>query len=56
MSPALPLSGVIDHPALGQVRYQIQETSSDPDAQVEQTIGLMRQYVLGRLRPPDYSG
>jgi hypothetical protein len=41
---ALPY-GVIDHPALGRVRYTLQEVSEDPDSQVESTISLMRQYA-----------
>jgi hypothetical protein len=43
---SLPLSGVVDHPTMGVVRYQITETSNDPDQQVDQTIGLMRRYAV----------
>lgn len=40
-----PVSGSMYHPALGQVRYSLQETSDDPDQQVADTIGLMRTYA-----------
>ena len=46
MRPArFPDSGLTYHPALGNVRYSIQEISDEPDHQVLQTISLMRQYV-----------
>jgi hypothetical protein len=35
----------MQHPSLGLVRYQLTETSDDPDQQVADTIGLMRQYA-----------
>jgi hypothetical protein len=41
-----PLSGLMQHPTLGQVRYSIAEVSDVPDEQVEATIDLMRQYVI----------
>lgn len=40
-----PLSGVVDHPSLGRVKYSIKEVSDDPDEQVAETIALMRQYA-----------
>lgn len=40
-----PMSGVMDHPSLGRVKYSIKEVSDDPDQQVAETIGLMRQYA-----------
>jgi hypothetical protein len=46
MTSAFPLSGMVNHPALGRVRYQVTEISDDPDTQVEQTIELMRRYTL----------
>ncbi len=35
----------MDHPRLGLVRYQLHEVSDDPDEQVEQTIGFMKDYA-----------
>ena len=40
------MSGTVDHPALGRVRYQLTEVSDDPDQQVEQTIALMTRYAV----------
>ncbi len=45
LAPSFPLSGVIEHPTLGQVRYQLTEVSDDPDQQVADTIALMKQYA-----------
>jgi hypothetical protein len=42
---ALPASGVYQHPALGQVLYNVAEVSDDPDTQVAQVIGMMRGYA-----------
>lgn len=39
------MQGVMDHPSLGRVKYSIKEVSDDPDEQVAETIGLMRQYA-----------
>lgn len=50
--PAFPMSGSLQHPVLGAVRYQITEVSDDPDTQVEETIGLMRRYALQDSRNP----
>lgn len=54
MTPAIPWSGVLQHPALGQVRYQIAEVSDDPDTQVEQTIDLMKQYAIEDSGSPSF--
>ena len=35
----------MDHPSLGRVKYSIKEVSDDPDEQVAETIGLMREYA-----------
>lgn len=35
----------MQHPTLGLVRYQMTEVSDDPDQQVADTIGLMREYA-----------
>lgn len=40
-----PASGILNHPKLGEVRYEITEVSDDPDEQVAATVGLMRQYA-----------
>ena len=52
MMPAFASSGVVHHPALGPVRYQITEISDDPDTQVEQTIALMKGYALADAANP----
>lgn len=44
-APALARAGVMQHPTLGLVRYQLTEVSDDPDQQVADTIGLMREYA-----------
>jgi len=46
MMPAFPMSGYVNHPALGRVPYQLHVLSDDPDQQVEATIGLMSEYAL----------
>ena len=43
---------MLQHPALGRVRYTVTEISDDPDTQVAQTIELMRQYVLEDVSNP----
>lgn len=52
MPVPFPRSGVLNHPALGQVRYTFTEISDDPDTQVEQTIRLMTWYVLEDVGNP----
>jgi len=52
MTPAYSMSGTLNHPALGPVRYQLTEVSDDPDTQVEQTIALMKQYALEDSQSP----
>lgn len=44
MSPAY--QGTIDHPVLGAVRYRMTEVSDDPDTQVAEVIGLMRELAI----------
>ncbi len=39
------LSGETWHPTMGKVRYNVREMSNNPDAQVGQTLGLMRERV-----------
>jgi len=53
LAPSFPLSGTMQHPTLGQVRYQLTEVSDDPDQQVADTIALMREYANadGRAYP-----
>lgn len=47
-----PSSGVMNHPALGPVRYSIKEVSDVPDEQVAQTIDLMREYAWEDSQSP----
>ncbi len=42
----------MQHPTLGQVRYQLTEVSDDPDQQVAGTIALMREYANADGRSP----
>lgn len=44
-TPSFPRSGVMQHPRLGVVRYQLQEVSDDPEQQVADTISLMKEYA-----------
>jgi len=37
--------GVVDHPELGLVKYEITPAPGNADSQVESTIGLMRRYT-----------
>lgn len=46
-------SGSLDHPALGRVRYSLEEVADDPDTQVAQVIGLMRGYAATDARSPE---
>lgn len=41
----LPPSGTIQHPQLGPCAYHLSEVSSDPEEQVRQVIGMMRDYA-----------
>jgi hypothetical protein len=47
------LSGLMQHPTLGQVRYSITEVSDVPDEQVAATLDLMRQYVIEDAARPE---
>jgi hypothetical protein len=47
------MAGVMDHPALGRVKYSIKEVGDDPDEQVAETIGLMRGYANQDSRDPN---
>lgn len=38
-------SGVLNHPQLGMCAYRLSEVSADPEEQVRQVIGLMRDYA-----------
>lgn len=38
-------AGAMWHPALGRVRYNVQNMSTDPESQVRQTLGVMREKV-----------
>lgn len=53
LAPTFPLSGTMQHPTLGTVRYEMREVSDDPDQQVADTVALMRQYATedGRSYP-----
>jgi hypothetical protein len=42
----LPRSGVLEHPELGTCAYKLTEVSGDPDTQVSQVIGYMKDYAL----------
>jgi hypothetical protein len=43
----------MQHPALGLVRYQTTEVSDDPDTQVAQVIGMMRDYAISDSTSPE---
>lgn len=52
MTPAFPMRGMVNHPALGLVPYTLTEISDDPDEQVAQTIELMKGYVIADAASP----
>lgn len=52
MNPPFPLSGTMQHPQLGQVKYELTEVSDDPDTQVAQVISLMKRYAIQDAASP----
>lgn len=57
MSPAyqvdsIPRSGTLEHPELGTCAYRITEVSADPDTQVAQVIGYMKDYAYADASSP----
>ena len=44
---------VVDHPQLGRVNMTVQVTGDSPDQQVQDTIDLMRRYVIEDARRPE---
>jgi hypothetical protein len=53
MSALAPPMGMVQHPALGPVRYRLDEVSDDPDTQVAQVIGMMRNYAVADSASPE---
>ncbi len=61
MSPAYqvaqaPRSGMLEHPELGLCSYKLTEVSFDPETQVRQVIGLMRDYACEDASSPSIKG
>ena len=50
-SPPLP----VRHPVLGEVKYSATTIREDPDGQVEDTIALMRAYVIEDIRSEEHT-
>jgi len=46
------MRGVADHAGLGRANYRVHEMGGNPDAQVGQTLGIMRERVLEDSRDP----
>lgn len=44
MTPTSDMTGVVDHPSLGPVRYTATVVSDHPELQVADVIGMMRKY------------
>jgi len=52
--PATALTGVVDHPLLGQgLNYSAQQVREDPDGQVADTLKIMGRYVQEDANSPE---
>jgi hypothetical protein len=48
----VPRQGLLDHPILGLCEYRLSHVSAVPERQVEEVIGLMRDYALADSESP----